>query len=167
MTQVTGPGQGGGKPAARRPGYAELTGTWPAQQRKGASLMISFPLRRSDCLPSEEEAKQLRAALGSRRQTIIPGPQESGLVLAPACRAEIWCPFYLMVSPQSSQAVGIHYPEYFGFFVLPSDEVFVPGVRKQLIDVIPKQSTVCRGKGQENAVENVSCRDQERESEHS
>lgn len=49
----------------------------------------------------------------------------------------------LMVSPQSSQSVGIHYPEYFRFFVLPSDEVFVPAVRKQLIDVIPKQSTVC------------------------
>lgn len=48
-----------------------------------------------------------------------------------------------MVSPQPSQSVGIHYPEYFGFFVLPSDEVFVPAVGEQLIDVIPKQSTVC------------------------
>lgn len=57
-------------------------------------------------------------------------------------------PFYLVVSPQSSQSIGIHYPEYFGFFVLPSDEVFVPAVRKQLIDVIPQQSAVCREKGQ-------------------
>lgn len=63
--------------------------------------------------------------------------------------------FYLMVSPESSQSVGIHYPEYFGFFVLPSDEVFVPAVREQLIDVIPKQSTVYRGE-RESAVENVS-----------
>lgn len=60
-----------------------------------------------------------------------------------------------MVSPQSSQSIGIHYPEYFGFFVLPSDEVFVPAVRKQLIDVIPKQSTVYRGKGQKNMVEKM------------
>ena len=50
-----------------------------------------------------------------------------------------------MVSPESSQSVGIHYPEYFGFFVLPSDEVFVPAVRQQLIDIIPKPSTVYRG----------------------
>jgi hypothetical protein len=62
-----------------------------------------------------------------------------------------------MVSPQPSQSIGVHYPEYFGFFVLPSDEVFVPAVREQLIDVIPKQSTVYRGKGRENSVENVSC----------
>lgn len=51
-----------------------------------------------------------------------------------------------MVSPQASQSIGIHYPEYFGFLVFPSDEVFVPAVGEQLIDVIPKQSTVYRGK---------------------
>lgn len=73
-------------------------------------------------------------------------------------------PFYLMVSPQSSQSIGIHYPEYFGFFVLPSDEVFVPAVRKQLIDVIPKQSTVYRGKGQENTVDKAACKYEEQES---
>lgn len=66
--------------------------------------------------------------------------------MAPAFPKNIW-PFYLMVSPQASQSVGIHYPEYFGFLVFPSDEVFVPAVGEQLIDVIPKQSTVYRGKG--------------------
>lgn len=65
-------------------------------------------------------------------------------------------PFYLMVSPQPSQSIGIHYPEDFGFLVFPSDEVFVPVVRKQLIDVIPKQSTVYRGKGRKHNVENIS-----------
>ena len=69
-----------------------------------------------------------------------------------------------MVSPQSSQSIGIHYPEYFGFFVLPSDEVFVPAVRKQLIDVIPKQSTVYRGKGQENTIDKAACKHEEEES---
>lgn len=59
-----------------------------------------------------------------------------------------------MVSPESSQSVGIHYPEYFGFFVLPSDEVFVPAVGEQLIDIIPKQSTVCR-RERESAAEIV------------
>lgn len=66
--------------------------------------------------------------------------------MAPAFPTNIW-PFYLMVSPQASQSVGIHYPEYFGFLVFPSDEVFVPAVGEQLVDVIPKQSTVYRGKG--------------------
>lgn len=75
--------------------------------------------------------------------------------MAQIYRVAVWCSFYLMVSPQSSQSIGIHYPEYFGFFVLPSDEVFVPAVRKQLIDVIPKQSTVYRGKGQKNMVEKM------------
>lgn len=66
--------------------------------------------------------------------------------MAPAFPTNIWL-FYLMVSPQASQSIGIHYPEYFRFFVFPSDEVFVPAVGEQLIDVIPKQSTVYKGKG--------------------
>lgn len=48
-----------------------------------------------------------------------------------------------MVSPQPGQPVGIHYAKYFGFLVFPSDEIFVPAVRKQLINIIPKQPTVC------------------------
>lgn len=50
---------------------------------------------------------------------------------------------YLVVSPQPGQPVGIHYPKYFGFLIFPSDEIFVPAVRKQLINIIPKQPTVC------------------------
>lgn len=50
---------------------------------------------------------------------------------------------YLVVSPQTGQPVGIHYPKYFGFLIFPSDEIFVPAVRKQLINIIPKQPTVC------------------------
>lgn len=92
--------------------------------------------------------------------------EDRQLSSAPEMKAVFWhefaqqmsgTSFYLMVSPQSSQSVGIHYPEYFGFFVFPSDEVFVPAVRKQLIDVIPKQSAVCRGEGRESAFEYVSC----------
>lgn len=54
---------------------------------------------------------------------------------------------YLVVSPQPGQPIGIHYPKYFGLLVLPSDEVFVPAVRKQLIDVIPKQPAICEERG--------------------
>lgn len=50
---------------------------------------------------------------------------------------------YLVVSPQTGQPIRIHYPKYFGFLIFPSDEIFVPAVRKQLINIIPKQPTVC------------------------
>lgn len=50
---------------------------------------------------------------------------------------------YLVVSPQPGQPIGIHYPKDFGFLIFPSDEIFVPAVRKQLINIIPKQPTVC------------------------
>lgn len=50
---------------------------------------------------------------------------------------------YLVVSPQPGQPIGIHYPKELGFLVFPSDEVLVPAVRKQLINIVPEQPAVC------------------------
>lgn len=94
-------------------------------------------------MPGEEKPKNPGQILEAERPSIVL-QSRTKTILAPVSPTNIWL-FYLMVSPESSQSVGIHYPEYFGFLVLPSDEVFVPAVREQLVDVIPKQSTVCRG----------------------
>lgn len=50
-----------------------------------------------------------------------------------------------MVSPEFGEPIRIHNSKDLGVLVFPPDVGLVPGVREQLVHVIPQQPAVCNG----------------------
>lgn len=50
---------------------------------------------------------------------------------------------YLVVSPESGKPVWIHNSEDLGVLVFPPDVGLIPGVREQLVHIIPQQPAIC------------------------
>lgn len=48
-----------------------------------------------------------------------------------------------MVSPEFGETIRIHNSKDLGVLVFPPDVGLVPGVREQLVHVIPQQPAVC------------------------
>lgn len=83
------------------------------------------------------------------KSLLQPGPQKTVITLQQLWAEQLWAGLvwsvlwlYLVIAPEPGQAVGVYDAEDFALGVLPADEVLVPAVWQELVDVVPQQPAV-------------------------